>query len=242
MHIKALQLLHDKYPTDRYYPFNLDIFQKTDCIKFSRPVTFFIGENGTGKSTLLRAIAKKCGIHIWKEEGRHRFHPNRYEDDLYRCIHIEWSGAKVTGSFFASEMFRHFAEILDEWAIADPGALRYFGDASLMDRSHGQSHMAFFTSRYDADGLFLLDEPETALSPRTQIELLNLLRKVTTGRTIQFLIATHSPILLAYPDAEIYSFDTIPITKVLYEETEYYKLYRDFLNNREKYLDKPFSQ
>jgi predicted ATPase len=237
MHIKALQFLHDEYPTDRHYPFNLDIFQKTDCISFSRPVTFFIGENGTGKSTLLRAIAKKCNIHIWKEEGRQRYCYNKYENELYRYIDVEWTGRRVTGSFFASETFRHFAEILDEWAIADPGALNYFGDASLVDRSHGQSHMAFFASRYDSEGLFLLDEPENALSPRTQIELLKLLRKVTSGADLQFLIATHSPILLAYPDADIYSFDTKPITRIRYEETEYYKLYRDFLNNREKYLE-----
>lgn len=239
MHINGLRLLHDQFPTDRNYPFNLEIFRTTECIGFSRPVTFFIGENGTGKSTLLRAIAKKCDIHIWKEEGRLRYRYNRYEDELYRYIDVEWSGEKVPGSFFASELFRHFAEILDELAIADPGTLKYFGNASFMDRSHGQSHMAFFSSRYTSEGLFLLDEPENALSPRAQIELLHLLRKVTSTGNAQFIIATHSPILLAYPDAEIYSFDASPIAKVGYEETEYYRVYREFLNNREKYLDWP---
>jgi predicted ATPase len=237
MHVNGVRLLHDRFPTDRNYPFNLEIFWKTDWIGFSRPVTFFIGENGTGKSTLLRAIAKKCNIHIWKDEERHRCHYNRYADELYRYIDVGWAGERVPGSFFSSELFRYFAEILDEWAIADPGTLSYFGNDSLMDRSHGQSHMAFFASRYQRDGLFLLDEPENALSPATQIELLHLLRKVTSTGDVQFLIATHSPILLAYPDAEIYSFDMIPIRKIGYEETEYFRVYRDFLNNREKYLD-----
>ncbi|OPX67932.1 MAG: iron-dicitrate transporter ATP-binding subunit [Methanoregulaceae archaeon PtaB.Bin108] len=237
MHIKGVRLLHDRFPTDHNYPFSLEIFRKTDWIGFVQPVTFFIGENGTGKSTLLRAIAKKCNIHIWKEEERHRFHHNRYDDELFRFIDVEWDGEQVAGSFFSSELFRYFAEVLDEWAIADPGTLSYFGNDSLMNRSHGQSHMAFFASRYQKDGLFLLDEPENALSPATQIELLHLLRAVTSQGNVQFLIATHSPILLAYPGADIYSFDTVPIQKVGYEETEYYRVYRDFLNNREKYLD-----
>ena len=237
MHIKGVRLLHDQFPTDRYYPFNLEIFRTTKCIGFSRPVTFFIGENGTGKSTLLRAIAKKCNVSIWEDEGRLKFHFNRYENEMFRYIDVEWSGKQVPGSFFSSEMFRYFAEILDEWAIADPGTLSYSGNDSLRTRSHGQSHMAFFTSRYQREGLFLLDEPENALSPRTQIELLHLLRKATSTHNVQFVIATHSPILLAYPGADLYTFDTIPIQKVGYEETEYYRVYRDFLNNREKYLD-----
>jgi len=133
-------------------------------------------------------------------------------------------------------MFRHFAEILDEWAATDPGSLKYFGNASLIEKSHGQSHMAFFSNRFIIKGLYLLDEPETALSPKLQLELLRLFRRFTLQEQTQFIIATHSPILLAYPDAEIYSFDHIPIQKMVYEDTEYYKVYRDFLNNREKYL------
>lgn len=237
MYISGLRLLHERFPTDRSYPFNLELFRKTDSIEFSRPVTFFIGENGTGKSTLLRAIAKKCNIHIWKDEERYRYHSNPYEDDLFNYIEVEMTGGEVTGSFFASELFRYFAEILDEWAIADPGTLKYFGDESLRARSHGQSHLAFFENRYKGEGLFLLDEPENALSPKSQIAMLHLLKNVISAGHVQFIIATHSPILLAFPDAEIFSFDSIPIGKVGYEDTEYYRVYRDFLNNREKYLD-----
>lgn len=237
MHITKVRIHHERFPTDEAYPFNLEIFRKTDTLRFSGPVTFFIGENGTGKSTLLRAIAKKCSIHIWKDEERYRFRPNKFEDELFRYIDVGMTGGEVTGSFFASELFRYFAEVLDEWAIADPGTLSYFGDDSLMSRSHGQSHMAFFEHRYHREGLFLLDEPENALSPATQIGLLHLLRKATSTKDTQFLIATHSPILLAYPGADIFSFNSTPIQKVGYEDTEYYRIYRDFLNHREKYLD-----
>lgn len=239
MHITRLCFLPDTYPATDVYPFNLEIFTGTDCLEFSKPVTFFIGENGTGKSTLLSAIARSCGIHIWEERPRTRYHPNRYEDALSRCIDITWRDGRVPGSFFASEIFRHFAEILDEWAAADPGSLKYFGNASLLEKSHGQSHMAFFSSRFDRKGLYLLDEPENALSPKLQLELLRILRHRTAQGQAQFIIATHSPLLLACPEAEIYSFDHVPIKKVGYEETDYYTIYRDFLNNREKYLDMP---
>jgi predicted ATPase len=235
MHITKLWLLHDTYPTNHQYPFNLEIFRKTDSIQFSKPVTFFIGENGSGKSTLLEAIARNCNIHIWQERSRGRYHVNRYEDRLHQYIRHE--GGEVQGSFFASEIFRHFAEILDEWAMADPDSLQYFGDLSLMEQSHGQSHMAFFANRFRIRGLYLLDEPENALSPRMQLELLRLIRRFVSGGEVQFIIATHSPILLACPESDIFSFDRIPIEKVSYESTDYYRIYRDFLNNREKYLE-----
>ncbi len=237
MHIRSIQLLHDTFPTRNCYPFNLEIFQKTDTLEFLRPVTFFIGENGTGKSTLLRAIANGCSIHIWEEQEGNRDPRNKYEDLLYRSLRINWEDRKVPGSFFASEIFRHFAEVLDGWSIADPGCLDYFGNSSLVVKSHGQSHMTFFEGRFRRKGLYLLDEPENALSPKMQLRLLGLLKQLIRKGDVQFMIATHSPILLAFPDAEIYSFDDIPIRKVMYEDTDYYRIYRDFLTDRAKYLD-----
>jgi predicted ATPase len=237
MHIQSLHLLHDTFPARNCYPFNLEIFKKTDMLEFLRPVTFFIGENGTGKSTLLRAIARSCNIHIWEEHKGSRDRHNPYEDLLYKSIRIEWNGEKVPGSFFASEIFRHFTEVLDTWGMADPGCMDYFGNGSLVLKSHGQSHMNFFETRFRRKGLYLLDEPENALSPKMQIGLLRLLRQLISRGDVQFIIATHSPILLAFPDAEIFSFDASPIQKVGYEDTGYYRIYRDFLNDRAKYLD-----
>ena len=237
MHIRSLTFLHDTFPKEPCYPFSLEVFRKTGTLALSKPVTFFIGENGTGKSTLLQAIARGSGIHIWQEHEGRRDIKNLHEDQLHRSLAIEWTDGNVPGSFFASEIFSHFAEALDQWGRADAGCLDYFGSTSLIVKSHGQSHMAFFTSRFSRKGLYLLDEPENALSPKRQLELLRLLGELSRRGDVQFIIATHSPILLAFPDAEIFSFDACPIRKVAYEETDYYRIYRDFLNNRERYLE-----
>lgn len=195
-----------------------------------------MGENGTGKSTLLRAIAQKCGIPIWKDVERRTFLYNKFAESLYKYLEVEWVGEKMLGSFFGSEIFQNFAEILDEWATADPGILKYFGGESLVTKSHGQCNLAYFKSRFRYKGLHLLDEPETALSPKKQIELLHVLQEICNLGESQFIIATHSPILLAFPGAEIYSFNDIPVKQVEYEETDYYRVYKDFLNERRKFL------
>ena len=228
MHLKKIILRPDSYPSEEYYPFNLGIFRSTLEVSFDEPVTFFAGENGSGKSTLLKAIARKCGIHIWSEEGRRRYRYNEYEDELYRFIDLEWNASRVPGSFFASEIFRHFAEALDEWAAASPGFLEYYGGKSLVTQSHGQCHMSYFRNRFGIKGLYLLDEPENALSPGKQIELAGFLKAQGEGGEAQFIIASHSPILLSMPDAAVYSFDCPSVTRVRYCDTEHFKTYRDF--------------
>jgi len=232
MHLKNVRFHPDLYPTREHYPFSLDIFRETTGLDFTTPVTFFVGENGTGKSTLLEAIARRAGIHIWREGERTRCVVNIYEDKFYRGISIEWFDDIVPGSFFGSSVFQDFARLLDEWAAADPGQLDYFGGKSLLTQSHGQSIMSFFKARYAIKGLYLLDEPETALSPKTQIALLELLTKLSQAGHAQFLIATHSPILLACPGATIYSFDESPIAPVPYEQTDHYRVYRDFMDDQ----------
>lgn len=237
MHLKKTILHPEKYPTRDHYPFNLELFQKSQSISFTSPVTFFVGENGSGKSTLLEAITRKCGIYIWQGMHRPRFNASPYEKGLYKTIGIEWTnGKKVSGSFFGSQIFNNFAQILDEWLTMDPGLVEYFGGKSLMAQSHGQSLMAFFKSRLKIKGLYLLDEPETALSPKTQLVLLSLLKEISQTGIAQFIIATHSPILLACPGARILSFDEIPVQQIDYQDTNHYRIYKDFMKDPEKYL------
>lgn len=236
MHITKIRILRDRFPTQDQYPFNLRVFNATGSLDITKPVTFFIGDNGTGKSTLLKAVAKACNIHVWEDDVRTRHRYNRFEDALCSCIGIDWAGRPVPGAFFASELFQYFTRVLDEWAAADPGVLNPYGSESLVEKSHGEGHMAYFRNRFRLKGLYLLDEPENALSPRMQLSLLQLFRDASSTGTAQFIIASHSPLLLAYPDADIFSFDSAPIREVRYEDTDYYRVYRDFLNNRERYL------
>ncbi|MEA3232417.1 MAG: AAA family ATPase [Thermodesulfobacteriota bacterium] len=235
-HLKNITLLSEKYPTCKHYPFSLPIFHQTRHLVFDTPVTLFVGENGSGKSTLLEALAHACGIHIWRASGGTRYQFNRFEGKLYKYLSLEWSNGLVSGSFFGSEIFKDFANYLDAWAAADPGHLKYFGGKSLVTQSHGESLMSFFRSRYQIKGLYLLDEPETALSPRSQLELLEILSTNSQAGHAQFLIATHSPILLAFGGAKIYSFDHVPVRPITYEETDHYQIYRKFLMDREEYL------
>ena len=237
MHLKKVTLKPELYPTTDHYPFNLVLFQKDQSITFNSPVTFFVGENGSGKSTLLEAITRKCGIYIWQGIQRPRFNASPYEKSLYKTIEIEWTnGKKVPGSFFGSHIFNNFAHILDEWLTMDPGLVEYFGGKSLVAQSHGQSLMAFFQSRLKIKGLYLLDEPETALSPKSQLVLLRLLKEISRTGIAQFIIATHSPILLACPGARILSFDKIPIGQIDYHDTNHYRIYNQFMKDPEKYL------
>ncbi len=237
MHLDEVKLRPEKYPTREYYPFNLPSFYHTRHLRFSSPITLFVGENGTGKSTLLTAIARKCGIHIWENADSRRLDGNPYENALYRYLSVCWRDAPVPGSFFCGETFNDFARFLEGWSVDDPGMLDYFGGRSLLTQSHGQSLMAYFKSRYAVKGLYLLDEPETALSPHSQLELLKILTHTAYSGQVQFIIASHSPILLGCPQAIIYNFDAVPIKRIDYEETDHFQIYRDFIADRSTFLE-----
>jgi predicted ATPase len=237
MHLKSATLNPEKYPTRDHYPFNLELFQKSRDITFNSPVTFFVDENSSGKSTLLEAITRSCGIYIWQGMQRPRFNASPHEKGLYKNISIEWAnGKKVSGSFFGSQIFNNFSQILDEWLTMDPGLVEYFGRKSLMAQSHGQSLMAFFRSRLKIKGLYLLDEPEIALSPKIQLALLSLLKDISQTGIALFIIATHSPILLACLAARILLFDEIPVQQIDYHDMNHYMIYKDFMKDRDKYL------
>jgi len=236
MHLKKINIDPGKFPDRDHYPFHLDIFIQTRTISLDLPVSFFVGENGSGKSTLLKAIAHKCGIHIWSGIQTPRFQKNPYEDQLYHAIGVEWEAGAVPGSFFAAQIFQNFSRTLDTWAQADPDIINYFGGKSLMAQSHGESLMSFFKARFSIKGLYLLDEPETALSPKSLLELLQLLIQMSQAGHAQFIIATHSPILMACPESAIFSFDQSPLETIEYEKTEHYRIYRQFMQDRFQYI------
>ena len=196
MHLKRLSFLPEKYPDKDVYPFNLDIFRHTDEIVFQSNLTFLVGENGTGKSTLLEATSHRCGFHIWRGHSRSRYDNNPYEKELFRYISLDWQNGRVPGSFFASDIFRNFARNLDEWASMDPAMLSHFGGKSLMSQSHGQSLMSLFKARYKIKGLYLLDEPETALSPKSQLALLSVLKRMSDRGMPSLLLPPIHPFCL----------------------------------------------
>ncbi|RTZ98086.1 MAG: AAA family ATPase [Deltaproteobacteria bacterium] len=235
LHLKSISFLNEKYPETENYPFNLPIFHQTRRLTFDTPVTFFIGENGSGKSTLLEALSHACGIHIWRAAGNTRCRHNPFEDLFYKYLRPAWSAGPVPGSFFGSDIFKDFTCFLDDWATTDPGYLKYFGGKSLVTQSHGQSMMSFFRNRYQVKGLYLMDEPETALSPRSQLELLDVLNTNSQAGHAQFIIVTHSPILMAFDGATIYNFDRSPIRPIAYEQTEHYQIYKNFLLDRKNH-------
>ena len=231
-HINSVTLHPERYPSNRHYPFSLPVFNQTKQIQFEFPVTFFVGENGTGKSTFLEALALASNIHIWRKSEGVRYQVNPYEKQLHKYISLAWANGKVPGSYFGSEIFSDFRRILDNWASSDPGQLKYFGGKSLLTQSHGQSIMSYFRSCYSRRGIYFLDEPETALSPKSQLNLLDILSENGRSGHAQFIIATHSPILLAFEKARIYSFDHSPLRAIGYQDTEHYKIYRRYLIDR----------
>lgn len=233
-HIDSFCISSGDFPVSDNYPFNLEVVRRTCRLDFDCPVTLFVGENGSGKSTILEALARSCGIYIWRSEHGARYQHNPHEKALHQHMSVKWSQGKVPGAFFGSDHFKDFTHQLEDWASTDPGQLAYFGGESLVTRSHGQSMMAYFRSRYALKGLYLLDEPETALSPRSQLQLMEIIGNNSRAGHAQFIITTHSPLLLTLPDARVYNFDTAPVSEIEYEETDLYRTYRDFFIGKEQ--------
>jgi predicted ATPase len=220
------------------FPGNLPFVADLD-LKFECPVTFFVGENGSGKSTLLEAIAVLADLPIaggGKNENS-AGHGLAEESVLAEALVMGKARRARDGYFFRAELQAHFASLLDErdvdpWFTGDPYS-RY-GGSSLQEQSHGEAFLAVIQNRFQS-GLFVLDEPESALSPQRQLALLALMHeRVRAGHT-QFIIATHSPILLTYPGARIISFDSVPLSPVALAATSHYQVTRDILNNPETF-------
>ncbi len=232
MYLVRVRIDSERFPTQRTYPFNVSAIRETPELAFRKPIVFFVGENGSGKSTLLEAITRKCGIHIWDKPRRHLAHENPHETRLANYVTVTWTNGGAPGSLFRAETFHDFADFLDDVALCDPGRLKYHGGRILNTLSHGEGILSYFGGRFQVKGLYLLDEPESALSPASQLKFLDLLQRLGSEGRAQFIIATHSPILLACPEAQIFSFDSSRIEEVGYEETTHYRIYKQFFTDR----------
>jgi predicted ATPase len=223
------------------YPFSLPAVRGLDALRFHPEVTYFVGENGSGKSTLLEAVAVSLGFN--PEGGalhELEFATRESHSELHR--HLDVLPARVERGFFLrTESFFNLATAIEAqdrepWARGLPRkTIDFYGGRSLHEQSHGESFLSLFSNRLHGGMLVLMDEPEAALSPLRQMSFLSVLHKhVRAGA--QFVIATHSPIVLAYPGAWIYQFTEAGIERVEYEDTEHFQVYRDFLMNREMSL------
>ena len=232
-------LLRDRVPSFERYPFSIPAIRDLDELAFERPVTFLVGENGAGKSTLLEAIAIGCRLNPEGGSRNFNFETRASHSALADNLRLSRSPRRMRDSFFlrAESYFNVATEI--ERIDREDGAGRTianFGGRSLHDQSHGESFFALFMNRLRGPGLYLLDEPEAALSPARQLAFLSRLHDLV-GAGSQFLIATHSPILMAYPDADILLLADGPPRRVAYRDTEHYQLTRNFLTRTESMLD-----
>ncbi|MFF2480756.1 AAA family ATPase [Paenibacillus sp. NPDC058071] len=236
----------DKASADLHrYPFNIEALRRMDELEIEGNVTFFIGENGSGKSTLLESLALLCGFNT--VGGQHSLLEKEKDDmSLSSVMSLSWMLKVNNGFFFRAETFNAFADYIDELA-KDPWnepqrVYQAYGGKSLNEQSHGQAFLSLFKNRLGGAGIYLLDEPESALSPQNQLAFMRIIWELERAGNSQFIIATHSPILLAYPGATILSFDRSPIGEIDYEETDHYRLTKEFLNDRGRYFRTLFEE
>lgn len=208
---------------------------------FDKPVTFFVGENGSGKSTLLEAIAVKYGFNPEGGTRDYGFKTADTHSELYKHIILAKRFRPCDGFFLRAESFYNFATDVDGRRKDDAFAYKNYGGRSLHTRSHGESFAALIKNRFFGKGLYILDEPEAALSVSSQYMLLSKIHKLVNDES-QFIIATHSPILTGYPDADIYEFSEYGIEKVVYEQTDNYRLTKEFVNGRDRVCSMLFEE
>lgn len=216
---------------DSSYLRSIEALKSLDSLQFNHNITFFVGENGTGKSTLLEAIAVAYGFNPEGGTLNYRFETYNDVSELSTALHITKGYKKPRSSyFFRAESFFNLATKAEEYDRDNPRGLS-FGERGLHQQSHGESFLAFFQS-FHSEGLYIMDEPEAALSPQRQLTLFVQIAKMAEAGA-QFIIATHSPILLGMPIAEILSFDEGEVHLCAYEETESYQVTEMFINNKD---------
>jgi predicted ATPase len=229
--LRAVRLERDTVTSSDQYPFCIPAVRHLKRLEFHPAVTFFIGENGSGKSTLLEAIATKYGFNVEGGSKNFNFATEDTHSDLHEFIRLEKGVRHPSDGFFLrAESFYNVATEIDKLGVE-----RAYGGMSLHGQSHGEAFLSLLQHRFQGDGVYLLDEPEAALSPQRQLSVLTLMHRLIYHQS-QLVIATHSPILLAYPHARIYLFSETGITEVNYTDTEHYQITKDFLSCHKRML------
>ncbi|GCD11065.1 AAA family ATPase [Clostridium tagluense] len=231
-YLRSIQLNKDDIESFSKYPFCLPAIEKLSSLEFHPKVTFIVGENGSGKSTILEAIATAYGFNPEGGTINFNFSSMDTHSELYKYIKLVKGVKKPKNGFFLrAESFYNLATNIDQ----NPGLVSSYGGQSLHEQSHGESFFAVFMNRFGSNGLYILDEPEAALSPSRQMSMLTRINELIKLGS-QFIIATHSPIIMAYPESTIYEIKE-KIEVVAYEETENYQIMKSFINNRSRMLD-----
>ena len=211
------------------YPFSLPAISNVDTIEFHPQVTFLVGENGSGKSTLIEALAVAWGFNAEGGTRNHQSSTRSTHSDLYRYLRLSKSLRKSgLGFFLRAESLYNIATEIDNIGYMDT-----YGNKSLHEQSHGESFWALLEHKFRGDALYILDEPEAALSPSRQMSMLVRMHDLVRQNS-QFIIATHSPILMAYPGALIYQVSKYGLVQIAYEDTEHFEVTRNFLNRHEQ--------
>lgn len=234
-----IQAIKTSYCADNSYIANLAVVKylnKTGYLELGQSVTFFVGENGTGKSTLIEAIALSAGYNAEGGSKNFNFSSRNTTSNLHNYITVVKQSYEKDGFFLRAESFYNVASQVDNLGIN----LSAYGGKSLHEQSHGESFMSLVQNRFHGNGLYIMDEPEAALSPLRQLTLLSEINRLVELDS-QFIIATHSPILLAYPNAKIYQITDNAIEKVRYEDCEHYKVTKQFLDNPNHFFKYLFS-
>ncbi|HAV63161.1 MAG TPA: AAA family ATPase [Verrucomicrobiales bacterium] len=238
-YLTAVRLKRDLVPGFDRYPVAIPAVRELDRLPLHPKVNFLIGENGSGKSTLLEAIAVKWGFNAEGGTKNFNFATRESHSELHDLLVLERSKFRAHDGFFLrAESFYNVATEIDQLSKL-PGSRRpfieYYGGESLHRRSHGEAFLALMNNRFRGDSFFVLDEPESALSPQRQMTALVVMHRLIADNC-QFLIATHSPILLSYPDAWIYECGEAGLRRVAYEETQHFRLTKDFLTRHRQML------
>lgn len=237
MFLRSVRIMKDTVEDFSEYPFNIPTIRNLNVLEFHNPVTFFVGENGSGKSTLLEAIADRCEFNLAGGSRNNLYEVHAADSALGEHIRLSWMPKTNNGFFLRAESFYQFASYLD---IDGRESLRHYGGKSLLQQSHGESFLSLFQNRFGGNAIYLLDEPEAALSPQKQLALLKIIDELVK-ENCQFIIATHSPILLGFPNATIYSFDG-KIEEMAYDDVPHVQMTKYFLLNRERFLQQLFEE